>query len=124
MIKRSEDEVKKALEIAYLLLPESSTDFDLTFYATTQGFSLWQQHVDPDYYQRPLEERVRIAFTLVPYNNSAVLRKAIACGPMPDEVVTIENHQGQTLLHAVAWEIGFREKTFVRQPNITSLSRS
>lgn len=66
-----------------------------------------QQSLDPLYYQRPLEERVRIAIDIAIHGNEPeVVRLSLALGPLPSLAHSIANGWGVALLNAVARAMG------------------
>lgn len=101
----------KAVEGPRLLLNETEREPDLACYlGSKQGFSMWQQALDPLYYQRSLEERFEVAMSLT-YgwkNGPEVLRLALARGALPSLAHCMTNRFGETLLHAVARGMGYR----------------
>ena len=99
---------KEELIVPRLLLNETERGFDLGLYSgPKEGFSLWQQALDPFFYQRPLEERMNVAFSLAGSNNGPdVLRLSVALGPLPPLAHATTDSGGRTLLHAIAKGIG------------------
>ena len=99
---------KEEIKIPRLLLNETERDSDLGLYSgPKEGFSLWQQALDPFFYQRPLEERIEVAFSVAKHDNELdVFRLAVALGPLPPLAHTTFNSNGRTLLHAVANGMG------------------
>ena len=89
-----------------LLLSETDHDIDLAYYTgCSEGFTKWQQIVDPLYYQQPFEERARIAAGLL-VNRSAewprLLRKALSLGPLPALTCSHAQSAAEDVLHGVA----------------------
>ena len=99
---------KEELIVPRLLLNETERGSDLGWYSgPKEGFSLWQQALDPFFYQRPLEERINVAFSLAGNNNGPdVLRLSVALGPLPPLAHATTGSDGRTLLHAVAKGMG------------------
>lgn len=98
----------KAVEGSRLLLNETGREPDLSMYqGSKEGFSMWQQALDPLYYQRPLEERFEVAMSLAyRHNRPEVLRSALARGALPSLAHCMTDRNGETLLHAITWNIG------------------
>ena len=99
----------KRVEGPRLLLNETEHEIDMRWYrGSKEGFSIWQQALDPLYYHRPLEERFEVAMEVSHIGNGPeVLRLALAPGPLPSLVCSMIDSDGQTLLHALARCIGF-----------------
>ena len=99
---------KEEIKIPRLLLNETERESDLGWYSgPKEGFSLWQQALDPFFYQRPLEERMKLAFSLAEHDNGLdVFRLAVALGPLPPLAHATFTSDGRTLLHAVANGMG------------------
>ena len=95
---------REEIKIPRLLLNETGRESDLDWYSgSKEGFSLWQQALDPFFYQRPLKERIEVAFTLAEQDNGPdILRLSLALGPLPPLAHSTTNSVGRTLLHAVA----------------------
>lgn len=87
---------------------ETEHEIDLDSYeGSKEGFSVWQQYLDPLYYQRPLEERVGIAIDLaMNWNGPDTLRLSLALGPLLSLAHSIANGWGVTLQTAVARAMG------------------
>ena len=98
----------KAVEGPRLLLNETECEPRLGLYSgSKEGFSMWQQTLDPLYYQRSLKERFQVAMSLVyGWNGPEILRLALALGPLPPLAHCMTDRYGETLLHAVAWGMG------------------
>lgn len=98
----------KAVGGSRLLLNETGREPDLSYYqGSKEGFLMWQQALDPLYYQRPLEERFKVAMSLAYRRNGPkVLRSALARGALPSLAHCLTDRNGETLLHAIAWNIG------------------
>lgn len=98
----------KAVGGSRLLLNETGCEPDLSNYqGSGEGFSMWQQALDPLYYQRPLEERYEVAMALTYHQNGPeVLRSALARGALPSLTHCMTDRNGETLLHAIAWYMG------------------
>ena len=96
------------IKIPRLLLNEAERGADLDRYSgSKEGFSLWQQALDPFFYQRPLVERIKVAYTLAGNRNGPdVLRLSVALGPLPPLAHSTTDFRGRTLLHAVARGMG------------------
>ena len=99
---------KEEIKIPRLLLNETESGSDLGWYSgPKEGFSLWQQALDPIFYQRPLEERIDVAFSLAENNNGLdIFRLSVALGPLPPLAHFVSDRLGRTLLHAVALAMG------------------
>jgi len=88
-------------------------DYDLepnldVYCGNKEGFLLWQQTMDPCYYAKPLRERVVTAIELAyAPNEPETVRTSIALGSIPPLTRTVRNDEGESLLHGVAWHIGF-----------------
>ena len=102
----------EAVQGSRLLLNETEYDeIDISWYCgSREGFSMWQQSLDPLYYQRPLKERVGIAIDLADSatNGPDVIRLSVALGPLPSLAHSIVGRSGSTLLNAVAYAMGLR----------------
>lgn len=100
----------KAVEGPRLLLNETEREPSLACYeGSKEGFSMWQQTLDPLYYQRPIEERFAVAMDLIYRGNGAeVSLLALTPGPLPPLAHCVTNHQAETLLHAIASGLGGR----------------
>ena len=95
---------REEIKIPRLLLNETERGSDLDWYSgSKEGFSLWQQALDPFFYQSPLEERIEVAFSLAGNDNGPdILRLSLALGPLPPLAHSTTDVIGRTLLHAVA----------------------
>lgn len=91
------------LELPRLLLSKTEREPDLrNFYGPPEGFSMWQQAIDPLYYQRPLEERVDLACYLVSIGNDAeVFRIALNCNRISPQILSMAGKDWEEALHAV-----------------------
>ena len=92
-----------------LVLSETDQDIDLTKYTgSSEGFTMWQQIVDPLYYQRPFEERARIAANIYTYDDEwpSVVRKALSLGPLPPLACCCAGSSAEDLLRSVAKAMG------------------
>ena len=85
-----------------LLLAKTDREVDLeNFKGSSEGFSYWQQNVDPLYYQRPFEERLGIAFSLArSFNPPDVVRLALSLGSLPPLTYA---ERGDLLIHVAKW---------------------
>ena len=93
-----------------LLLSETDHDVDLCQYHwSSEGFTKLQQIVDPLYYQKPFEERARIAASLYADQGAEVprlIRKALSLGPLPSLAYPHADSWADDLLHRVAKGMG------------------
>ena len=95
----------EAIKLPRLLMNETERGSDLCLYrGSKEGFSLWQQALDPLYYQKPLVERIEVAVEIDAKPDA--LRLSVAQGPLPPRAHSISNRLGRTLLHAVALGMG------------------
>lgn len=82
----------------------------LRFYnGPEEVFTLWQQSLNPQYYEIALEERVEVTIAICRYplpNGPALFRRALTRDHIPRLAVGMRNSKGRTLLHAVARNIG------------------
>lgn len=70
--------VRCSNEIPRLLFNETEFTPSLSNYrGSANGFVLWQEALDPIYYQRPLEERLEIARVVALGNEYEVFKKAL-----------------------------------------------
>lgn len=94
----------EAVERLRLLLNETEREPDLACYlGSKEGFSMWQQALDPLYYQRPIEERFEIAVKLASsLNGPEVVRLALTRGALPSLAHCITDRIGETILYAIA----------------------
>ena len=95
---------REVVDVPRLLLNETEREPSMRYYrGPKEGFSNWQQSVDPFYYERPLEERFEVA-TALSYkgNGPDVLRLSLAPGLLPPMAYSIINDHGMTLLNVVA----------------------
>lgn len=74
---------QEALDTSRLLLSKAEIGpDDLKYYRSPEkGFTLWQQHMDPHYYEKSLQERVGTAIGFTdcgPVNGPILIRKALA----------------------------------------------
>ena len=113
------------VKVTRLLYTETDLDTDRPWY-TIRGeerFTMRQEHVDPYYYQRPLQTRLETVMQ-VPKTEFAqapeVFRVALALGPIPPLIHTIVNSEGRTALHTIAIELAHQEKTifFLSQSHV------
>ena len=96
---------KEEIKIPRLLINETERRPDLDWYSgSKEGFSLWQQALDPFYYQKPLTERIEVAASIDAKPDA--LRLSVAQGPLPPLAHSISDGLGRTLLHAVARAMG------------------
>jgi len=94
------------LDLQRLLLQNSNNPPALKSYSgSSEGFTLLQQSTDPLYYQRPLAERLDVAFWAVALglgSGSALLRTALGeSGTLPQAVSLVDPFR-RTILHVVA----------------------
>lgn len=93
-----------------LLLSETDYDIDLSQYnGSSEGFSQWQQIVDPLYYECPFEERASIVTKLWVWDSAAwpsVARKALSLGPLPPLAYCHADSAAEYVLHRVANVLG------------------
>lgn len=96
------------MEAPRLLLNETEHEIDIRQYrGSKEGFILWQQYLDPLYYQRTLKDRVTVAIHLAFINNGPeVIRISLAHGPLPPLAHAMTTSYGETLLNAVASAMG------------------
>ena len=88
---------------------EVEPDFLRFYHGSEEVFILWQQSLDPQYYEIPLKERVEVAIGLSWEhfsNGPAVFRRALTMDHIPRLAVSMRDGKGRTLLHAVALRIG------------------
>ena len=87
-----------------LLLTKTEREVDLGYYVgTPEGFSAWQEALDPFYDERPFEERIGVATYLAYWGNGAdTVRRALAVSSLR----SLENSAAGTLLVRVASTIG------------------
>lgn len=85
-----------------LLLDKTDRELDLgNFIGSSGGFSHWQRIVDPLYYQRPVEERLAVAFSLVRSRSRPdVVRRALGVGSLPP---LTSFDRGKLLVHVAEW---------------------
>lgn len=97
------------LDLIRLLLQHCDIEYDYGRYiGPAEGFMLCQQAAGPAYYVKPLEERVRIAIGLAyGMHDPETVRASIAVGSLPPLTHTVRDDSGNSLLHAVAWNIGY-----------------
>lgn len=92
----------------------------LRFYnGSEEVFTLWQQSLNPEYYEIALEERIEVTIELCWYhfsNGPALFRRALTRDHIPRLSVGMRNGKGQTLLHAVALNIGEIAQYISRHP--------
>lgn len=70
--------IKISEALPRLLLNETEFTPSLSSYrGSAKGFVLWQEVLDPGYYQRPLEERFEIARVLGRYHEPKVFKTAL-----------------------------------------------
>ena len=83
---------------------------DLSYYrGRPKDFIGLQQCWFPEYYEIALEDRVEVAANIVKMNtwSSDVFRLALSRNCIPNLAVHVRDSGGQTLLHTVAWAIGY-----------------
>ena len=105
----------EVVDVPRLLLNETERETNMGYYrGPKEGFLIWQQSLDPLYYQRPFEERFEVATSLAYWGNAPdVLRLSLAPGPLPSLAYSmIDDSEGTTLLNAVSRGMGRR--TFQR----------
>ena len=73
-----------------------------------EAFDLYRQDVDPYYYERPLLERVGNALKMPSFTPPSVLKAVVAGDEIPNQAILMTNTHGETLLHMVAWNIGYQ----------------
>ena len=79
------------------------------YHGSEEVFTLWQQSLSPQYYEKALEERIEMAIGLSWHhfsNGPALFRRALTRDHIPRLAAGMRNGKGQTLLHAVALNIG------------------
>ena len=92
-----------------LLLRESDSPPELAFYrGPKEGFSLFQQSTDPVYYQRPIEERLDVAYNMVWYHGytTALLQTVLGDNIDAAQASSLVVRRGTTVLHIIARAIG------------------
>ena len=88
---------------------EVDPNFLRFYHGSEEVFTLWQQSLNPQYYEIALEERIEVAIELCWYhfsNGPALFRRALTRDHIPRLAIGMRNGKGQTLLHAVALNIG------------------
>ncbi len=105
------------LDLQRLLLQNSNNPPALKSYSgPSEGFSLLQQSTDPLYYQRPLAERLDVAFWAVAVglrSGPALLQAALGeSGTLP-QTVSLIDPSGRTILHVVAVLLGRSKRIFI-----------
>ena len=100
----------EVVDVPRLLLNGTERETNMGYYwGPKEGFSIWQQSVDPFYYKRPLEERFEVATTLSYRGNGPdVLRLSLALGPLPSLAYSMINDDGMILLNVVARSMGIK----------------
>ena len=100
----------KAVKVARLFVNDLEREPEMAdFYGSKEGFSVWQQFLEPFYYQRSLKERVEVAIDLSALGNGPeVQRLSLAIGPLPLLAHAEIDRHGRTLLNAVARGLGSR----------------
>jgi hypothetical protein len=111
-----ETSVGEFLDTLRLLLSktEMCPDDFKKYRGINEGFAIWQQHICPQYYKKPLEERVDIAIRFSKSHvqtGPIVVRRAVSENDIPRQAVYMRNGDNETLLHAVGKSIGY----FTRQ---------
>ena len=95
----------------------------LRFYYGSEGFTLWQQSLNPQYYEIALEERVEMAIAICwcfVVSGPALFRRALTRDHILRLAVGMRNSKGQTLLHTVAHKIGELAHYMFRNPRVKS----
>ncbi len=88
---------------------EVDTSFLRFYHGSEEVFTLWQQSLDPQYYELPLKERIEVAIGLCWEhfsNGPALFRRALTRDHIPRPAIGMRDGKGRTLLHAVALRIG------------------
>lgn len=96
-----------------LLFNETEVTPSLRIYnGSAEGFIVWQEALDPTYYQRPFEERFELANSLAQRNGSAVFRIALDRG----SILHSSNKENDEILHVIAASIKLDWTVLSRYP--------
>jgi len=105
------------LDLLRLLLQNSNNPPALKSYSgSSEGFSLLQQSTDPLYYQRPLAERLDVAFWVVQVglrSKPALLQIALGESATLAQAISLVDTFGNTILHVVAVMLARRTRKFI-----------
>ena len=117
----SVDTYDEVVELSRSLTKKAEVDpsFLRFYHGSVEVFTLWQQSLNPLYYEIALEERVEVTIELCWYhfsNGPALFRRALTRDHIPRLAVGMRNGKGQTLLHAVALNIGKLAQYISRHP--------
>ena len=106
-----------------MMNPEVDPSFLRFYRGPVEGFTLWQQSLNPQYYEIALEERVEMAIAICRspfFIGPALLSRALTRDHIPRLAVGMRNSKGQTLLHTVAHNIGELAHYMFRNPRVKS----
>ena len=100
-----------SVDISRLLTKKAEVELSfLRFYhGSAEDFTLWQQSLDPQYYDIAMEERIEVTIGLCWQhfsNGPALFRRALTKDHIPRLAVGMRDGKRRTLLHAVALRIG------------------
>ena len=91
------------------LLSETDHDIDLAqYWGSSEGFTRWQQILDPLYYQKPFEERAWIATKGSIHSClicPSIIRKLLSWGPLPSLAHPHAEYWAEHTLHMVTGHI-------------------
>ena len=115
------DTYEEALDLSRSLTKKAEVDQNfLRFYhGSEEVFALWQQSLSPQYYETALEERIELTIELSLHlfsNGPALFRRALTRDHISRLAVGMRNGKGQTLLHAVARNIGELAQYILQHP--------
>ena len=98
---------QEVMEKSPLLLNETEHEIDLGCYKgpSGEGFSGWQQVLDPTYHQRPLEDRVAVAKCLMrgSINGYDVVRRALSLDSVSPQTHNLRSIDRDFLNHIAAY---------------------
>lgn len=104
------------MKLARLLIDRTEYEVSLRNFGwgRQQAFSVWQQCLEPFYYQKPDEERIDMAlcFAMNLIHPGAV-RRSLALDRIPPLVHWMRSSRGQTLLGLVAYNTARLLKIFL-----------
>ena len=114
---------REAQQKSPLLLRETEHDADLVYYrGSGEGFSGWQQVLDPTYYQRPSEQRLAVAKSLMQTicNGYDVIRRALSLESLPFRALDLKSLD-RDFLNVVALHVSGVPATYLHLSSVEKM---
>lgn len=107
-----------SLDVMRLLLRETDNPPEIEWYrGPIEGFSMFQQSTDPFYYQRPLADRVEVAFDMAMFtfnSEPALMQLALGESITSAQAASLVDTCGRTVLHTVVFKLAKKTSYIIR----------